>query len=178
MMDYQRALFPGVAYGGMSTFGALRLEFWRHWTDGNWHTSVRHMNLLTEKLEERITKMSDKRSDNAPNAPFFFINVPVSDADLDAIDELFPVPDVAFNLLASVIAEGFKVSFALNHSNQLTICSLFDRRDGSTTLGGCLTGGGDGWYESLCVCLYKYTALLHGDLEEGRKTTGDNRRIM
>lgn len=109
---------------------------------------------------------------------FYFVNVTVGEDDLPEIDRLFPTADVTFGLLTAVLDKGLKVSFAFNSQNNMMVCSLTDRTPDSPTCGACLTGGGDGWYESLCVTLYKYTALLQGDLANGSKQVGSSRRIM
>jgi len=164
--------------GGESCLPELRKEFWRHWNDGNYARDARAINLIVTRLDEWIGNMTDRAKQVPDNGNFHFVNVSVGDDDIEQIDELFPTPDVAFGLLSAVLVEGLKVSFAVNVRNDLTICSLSDRREGSDSFGACLTGGGDGWYDALCVCLYKYTALLNGDLNEGSTSTGTRRRIM
>jgi len=122
--------------------------------------------------------MAPAKDKTVPDNKFFFVNVTVDEDDIPKIDELFPTPEVTFGLLTGVLAEGLKVSFALNGRNDMTICSLSDRREDSKTFGACLTGGADGWYDSLCVCLYKYTALLQGDLGRGETSSGRKTRII
>ena len=169
---------------GLTTSGAvtsllgLRLEFWSIWTIGNYAGDARKINHLVQRLDEWIGNMVERAPQAAENGNFHFVNVSVGDDDIEKIDELFPTADVTFGLLTAVLTEGLKVSFAVNGRNDLTICSLSDRREDSPSFGACLTGGGDGWYESLCVCLYKYTALLQGDLNNGSTSTGSRRRII
>lgn len=167
-----------VPYGDRKTLAGMRLDLWRNWSDGNWWPTIKHVNLVVGEMEKRIRNMAPVKQNNSTNGTFFWVNAPVEDNDVEKIDELFPTPDVTFGLLTGVLTEGLKVSFALNSRNDLTICSLSDRREGSPTFGACLTGGADGWYSALCVCLYKYTALLHGDLANGSRSNGEARRII
>jgi hypothetical protein len=114
----------------------------------------------------------------ADTSTFYFVNVSVSEDDLPNIDVLFPTPDTTFTLFTAILDAGLKVGFALNAKADLVVCSLTDRREGSPTLGACLTGGGEGWYDALRVVLYKYTSLLQGDFANGSSPTGMKKRIM
>lgn len=113
-----------------------------------------------------------------PQGKFYWVNAAVDEDDLPEINRLLPTPEVTFNLLTGVLLEGLKVGFSVNAKNDLTICSISDRREGSPTFGACLTGGADGWYDSLCVCLYKYTALLQGNLANGSTSNESKSRII
>lgn len=156
----------------------IRRDWWRHWNDGNWHIHAKTANSLIQRLSERLGIVTDKAGSNGKVEHFFFVNVAVGEDDIERIDELFPTPDVTFQILTGVLQAGLKVGFAVNAKNDMTICSLTDRRQDSETVGACLTGGADGWYDALCVCLYKFTALLHGDFAEGSSQAGPARRII
>lgn len=119
-----------------------------------------------------------KEQPKAEVSSFYFVNVAVTEDDLPSIDELFPTPDTTFQIFTAVLDAGLKVGFSLNAKADMVVCSLTDRREGSPTVGACLTGGGEGWYVALCVVLYKYTALLHGDFANGNTGEGSKRRIM
>lgn len=178
MLGYQRDMFMGLSWDYECTRAGLMSELTRHWTDGNYYSAVTQVNRLVEKLEKRIRNMAPKAEAKPPKEKFYWVNCPVTEEDIPNIEALFPTVESALDLLGAAIAEGLKVSFALNPKNDLTICSLSDRREESATFGACLTGGADGWSEALCVMLYKYTALLQGDLSEGQETAGTKRRIM
>lgn len=178
MAAYQLTLPGFYTVGETKTYGDIRRDFWRTWNGGNYARDARAINQLVSQLEKWIFTMVKQPEQKPESFPFHFVNVAVSDDDIDTIDELFPTADVAFGLLTGVLTEGFKVSFAVNSRNDMTICSLFDKREGSPTAGACLTGGGDGWYESLVVCLYKYTHLLQGDLGAAAADKGVKRRIQ
>jgi len=178
MAAFQRDLFPYEGYGETSTLESSRLALWRVRNASNSQFTCARVTHLVATMQERIRVMAPKGTVDVTNGHFQFVNVAVSDDDIEKVEELFPTPDVAFNLLTGVLTEGLKVSFSLNSANDLTICSLYDKREKSPTHGHCLTGGADGWYDALCVVLYKYTALLHGDLANGDAGTGSRRRIV
>lgn len=178
MAVYQRDMFTGLAWDYECTRAGLISVLKWHSGDGNWRPAIREVNRVVEKLERWIRNMAPKAQQKDVTATFYFVNVPVGEDDIPVIDEMFRSADTAFSMLNAVLTEGFKVSFSLNSQNNLTVCSLTDRREGSPTIGACLTGGGDGWFESLCVMLYKYTHLLQGDLSNGSRGVGQGRRIM
>lgn len=109
---------------------------------------------------------------------FYFVPCSVSTDIWPDIEALYPTADTVFDFLVSTLSEGLKVQFAYNASNQLIVCSISDRREGSPTLGACLTGGAPNWYDSLRVVAYKYTALLHGELSADDNREGGPPRIV
>lgn len=178
MSSYQPALLDIPPFGGTETLGSMRLALWSIWTLGNHYHAVNQVNRIVVQMEKRIRNMAPKALSSPSDVKFYFVNVSVGEDDIPIMDELFPTPDVTFNLLTGMLADGLKVSFALNAHNDMTICSITDRREGSKTAGACLTGGGDGWYDALVVALYKYTHLLQGDLGAGKSSAGQSRRII
>lgn len=143
---------------------SLRAELWRLWTGGNYAPVTRRVNATIEQMEVRIGRMTGKPQKNGKLDKFYFVSCPISEEDMPEIDGAYPTPESVWDALTGFIAEGLKVSFAVNAKNDMTICSLTDRREESASFGACLTGGADGWYDALRVTAYKYTALLHGEL--------------
>lgn len=177
-MDFQLSL-PGTWESGKTlTYAGCLLDLWSIWSGGNYAPTVAQVNHTLAQMEKRLALVTKAKSTAIDNGRFYFVNVSVGDDDIDRIDELFPTPEQTFQLLTGVLIDGLKVSFSVNAKNDMTICSLSDRREASPTFGACLTGGADGWYDALCVCLYKYTALLHGDLSEATRSNGPSRRII
>lgn len=178
MAGYQLSFLGSLEYGSSKTCNSLLLDLWRCWSEGNTAYTTRKVNRIVAHLSERIQILMPVPQKTADNGAFYFVNVSVDEDDLPEIEQLFPTPEVTFRLLTAVLVSGLKVSFAVNAKNDLTICSLSDRREGSASFGACLTGGADGWYDSLCVCLYKFTALLQGDFANGSKGGGEKPRII
>lgn len=171
--------FLGVVDCGENrTFDGLILALWSIWSEGNTAYTTRRVNGILSQLEARIQNVATRPEATPSKERFYWVNVAVGDDDVEKIDELFPTPEVTFRLLTAVLVEGLKVSFSVNAKNDMTVCSLSDRRTDSDSFGACLTGGADGWYDALCVCLYKYTALLQGDLNNGSVSDGERKRIM
>lgn len=174
----QASMFPTEGFGAMNSLVELTFDLWRLWNEGNTSYTTRKVNLLIESMEKVIATMVDVPKQSGKQEKFYWVNAAVDEDDLPEIERLFPSPEVTFTLLTAVLADGLKVSFNVNAKNSLTICSLSDRREESPTFGACLTGGADGWYDALCVCLYKFTALLQGDLANGSATNGPKARII
>jgi len=125
-----------------------------------------------------MAKLSGKQDAKADLSKFYFVSCSVNPDAWEHIAGLYPTAEHTFDFLAAVLADGLKVSFAVNGKNDLTICSLTDRREGSASFGACLTGGADGWYDALRVVAYKYTALLHGELGTEGVPVGQSARII
>jgi len=156
----------------------LKIELHRRWNEGNWHSAVREVNTIVESMAERLVPVSTGEKKAFDGSKFYFVNCAISEDDWEKVAACYVSAESTWDGLTAVLAEGLKVSFAVNGKNNLTICSIADRRTDSPTFGACLTGGADGWYDALRVTLYKYTLLLHGDLGEGDKATGARSRIV
>lgn len=178
MNGYQLSFLESFECGTSKTCNSLVLDLWRCWNEGNTAYTTRKVNRIVAHLGERIQLLMNVPQKPVDNGAFYFVNVGVDEEDLPEIEHLFPTPEVTFRLLTGVLEAGLKVSFAVNAKNDLTICSLSDRRAESESFGACLTGGADGWYDALCVCLYKYTALLQGDFANGNKGGSEKPRII
>lgn len=178
MKDFQNRLpWDFASIQGVNT-RSLILDLWRRWNDGNYSWVTRDINRIVDTIEERIRIMSPKPDSKFDASKFYFVSCSVSETDIPEIERLYPTPDTVFDFLVGVLAEGLKVSFAVNAKNDLTICSLTDKTEGSASYGGCLTGGADGWYDALRVVAYKYTALLHGDMSQGERGESKTMRIL
>jgi len=156
----------------------LKIELHRRWNDGNWHSAIREVNSIVESMAERVRPVSSGEKKAFDASKFYFVNCAISEDDWEKVAGAYATAESTWDGLTAVLAEGLKVTFAVNGKNNLTICSFSDRRESSTTFGACLTGGADGWYDALRVTLYKYALLLHGDLGEGEKANGARSRIV
>jgi len=157
---------------------SIRRDLHRLWNVGQYMVEVRLVNDLIETWGLRMAKMSGRTETKVEQNRFYFVNCPVGEDTWVAVAEAYPSAESTFDFLEAVLADGLKVSFAVNSRNDMTICSLSDRREESPSFGACLTGGADGWYDALRVTAYKYTALLHGDLgQEGEHKSPTSRII-
>jgi len=155
-----------------------RLKLWRHWNDGNYPMTAAILNRYVEDYIEMTGKRQNGSKGNAEKTNFYFVNCAVDASMWENVAEAYPLADDVFIALAGLLDDGYKVGFSVNTGNNLTTCSITDKREGSQTNGACLTAAADGWYDALRVGLYKFTMLLHGDLANATKADGGGVRIM
>jgi len=177
-VDYQLGLPFEPVDASARCLAFYRGAFWRCWNSGNYASEARHVTKLCTELGDWVNTMANKKQVRDPEVAFYFVNVAVDDDDLEGIAEAYGKPDGVFDALTGLLSEGLRVAFSVNARNDMTTCSLTDKREGSASQGATLSGSADGWYDALRVTLYKYHVLLGGDLTAGERVKGSKPRIM
>lgn len=177
MYSIQKSLGPEFWTSTGRSWSSLHFELREMQNDGNWPLTIRAVNDIIGRMAVRMAKAGLDASKKADLSKFYFVNCPIGVDAWGSIEEAFPTADIVFASLGSLLVDGFKVSFSLNPQNDMTVCSITDKREGSVSVGACLTGGADGWYDALRVCLYKYEVVLQGDLTGKGSYPNGNGRI-
>jgi len=177
-VDYQQYLLPPETFREGESWLSLRAQLRHHMNDGNWYQTTALVNMVVSKMEDRMGKSGNARKSVGSLDSFHFVNVPVSAEDWELVVQEFSEVEAVLASVGEFVAVGYKLSFSLNGQNQLTVCSLTDKREGSSTYGACLTGGADGWYDALRVVLYKFHCVLKGDLANAQSGVGSTIRIQ
>lgn len=178
MASYQPYLLPPSGESEGESFGRLKTELRILMSAGNTEYFVRRVNQYVSRIGVRMTTQKKGKAQSNGLENFHFVNCSVGPDDWVLVEAEFGEADGVFDSLALLLAQGFKVSFSVNHGNNLTIATLTDKRDVSLTYGACLTAGADGWYDALRVLLYKYHVVLKDDLAIDPDVNRGNARIM
>lgn len=178
MLSYQPYLLPPSGEAEGMSFGRLKTELQLLRNVGNAEYFIRRVNQLVSRIGERMTTQKKVKQQTNGLENFHFVNCSVGPDDWVLVEAEFGEAEGVFDSLSLLLAQGFKVSFSINHGNNLTIASLTDKRDMSVTYGACLTAGADGWYDALRVLLYKYHVVLKDDLAIDAESLRGNARIM
>lgn len=159
------------------TVASWRRELWQLWNEGNTVWTVRKVNELTHWMEVLMAARNGRAQETFDKSKFYFVNCTIGADAWPSIGETFKTPETTFDALGDLLLAGYKVSFNVNPTNDMTICSITDKREGSVSYGACLTGGADGWYDALRVASYKLLVLLEGEMKNAAKGDGSLGRI-
>ena len=177
-MDFQRQL-PGFDTGTAGTsidtlHNALLSIRYAPLTR---HT-MRSLSCLVKDMEAVARTRSKDKPAITTSKEFRFINVALDDSAYDDIMDRYSDGDALMDAFQLYMETGYKFSFALNAQNDLVICSMVDRRDGSVTENACLTGGADSWYDALKVVMYKHEVILLSDWSKASEPGVVKRRLI
>lgn len=137
-----------------------------------------YVNQLVAQWEVMMARQGKGKQETTQLDTFYYVNVAITPMDWPLVEAEFPTVEGTLETLGALLLEGMKVSFSHNHQNQVTMCSLTDKREGSPTRGACLSGGADGWYDAFRVVLWKYLCVLKGDLSRENQASGGTLRLM
>lgn len=177
-VDFQRPLFGVDAYVAGTSIHSLLSDLWHSKFNPPTYFTIRDLHLTIKKVEIMARKRSPGTVTSAAPAQFRFINVQIEETAYEDVMEFASEGESLLEAFVLLLETGYKFSFSLNAQNDMFVCAMTDRRDGSATENACLTGAADNWYDALRVVLYKHTVILKQNWNDPTLLASAKRRIM
>lgn len=102
-----------------------------------------------------------------------FANVPFN-AEARMLYEATEITEAGVHTqLEDLIADGYRVTFSYDKTNDAAQCSITCANEKSPNLGYTMTSRGPTWWDALSVAVFKHNVLCEGVWPKADKTTGD-----